>query len=112
MRLLPLAVLLLALIFGGFTFPGAPADPAPSVRVGAAAVELEADDEMVIGGGILPGKAAGQDGKLRAVAAVIEKPGSGKVAIIACDVLMMNRDLLDPAAEEVARALGIPESHV
>jgi hypothetical protein len=86
--------------------------PAPDVRVGAAAVELEADDTMVIGGGILPGKAKGQDAPLRAVAVVIEKPGSGKVALVACDVLMMNRDLLDPAAEDTAKALGIPTSHV
>jgi molybdopterin-guanine dinucleotide biosynthesis protein A len=82
------------------------------VRVGAAAVELEADDDMVIGGSILPYKVQGQDGKLRAVATVIEKPGSGKVAVVACDVLMLNRDLLDPVAEEVAAALGIPTSHV
>ncbi|MBO0697636.1 MAG: hypothetical protein J2P46_04520, partial [Zavarzinella sp.] len=86
--------------------------PAPDLRVGAAAVELEADDGMVIGGGILPGKAKGQDAPLRAVAVVIDKPGSGKVAIVACDVLMMNRDLLDPAAEEVAKAIAIPASNV
>lgn len=86
--------------------------PTPAVRVGAAAVELEADDEMVIGGGILPYQVKGQDGQLRAVAVVIEKPGSGTVALIACDVLMMNRDLLDPAAESVAVALSIPQSHV
>ena len=42
-------------------------------RVGAAAVELEADDDMVIGGGILPGKVKGQEGKLRAVAVVVEE---------------------------------------
>jgi hypothetical protein len=86
--------------------------PTPDIRVGAAAVELEADDGMVIGGGILAGKAKGQDAPLRAVAVVVEKPDSGKVALVACDVLMMNRDLLDPAAEEVGKALGIPTSHV
>ena len=85
---------------------------AAAVRVGAAAVELEADDDMVIGGGILPYKVKGQEGKLRAVATVIEKPGAGKVCLVACDVLMLNRDLLDPVAEEVAKALDIPESHV
>jgi hypothetical protein len=84
----------------------------PSIRVGAAAVELEADDDMVIGGSILPYKVKGQEGKLRAVATVIERPGSGKVAIVACDVLMLNRDLLDPAAEEIAKALKIPAAHV
>jgi neutral ceramidase len=111
MRLL--LVTWLAILIGPFPVYAQPAKrPAPDVRVGAAAVELEADDTMVIGGGILPGKAKGQDAPLRAVATVIEKPGSGKLAIVACDVLMMNRDLLDPAAEEVAKALGIPTAHV
>ena len=86
--------------------------PDAAVRVGAAAVELQADDDMVIGGGILPYKVTGQDGKLRAVAAVIEKPGGGKVVVVACDVLMLNRDLLDPAVEEIATALEIPPAHV
>lgn len=83
-----------------------------ALRVGSAAVEFEADDSMVIGGGIGPGKATGQEGKLRAVAVVIEKPGSPPVAIVACDVLMMNRDLLDPVVERVAKECGIPASHV
>ncbi|MBP3956360.1 hypothetical protein J8F10_13830 [Gemmata sp. G18] len=87
--------------------------PKPTaVRVGSATVELEADDGMVIGGGILPYKVKGQEGKLRAVATVIEKPGAGKVCVVACDVLMLNRDLLDPVTEEVAKALKIPEAHV
>src|SRR5262245_12550996 len=88
------------------------AAPTPDVRVGAAAVELEANDDMVIGGSILPYKVKGQEAPLRAVAMVIEKPGSGKLAIVACDVLMLNRDLLDPAVEEVAKALGVPTAHV
>ncbi|MBX9584632.1 MAG: hypothetical protein K2X87_30385 [Gemmataceae bacterium] len=100
------AVLLLSLLAAGA------APPAAAVRVGAAAVELVADDGMVIGGGILPYKVQGQDGPLRAVATVIEKPGGGKVAVVACDVLMLNRDLLDPAVEEIATALNIPPAHV
>ena len=43
---------------------------------------------------------------------VVEKPGSGKLVLVACDVLMMNRDLLDPVVEEVATALGTPASHI
>jgi hypothetical protein len=95
-----------------FAFSVARADEPLPLRVGAAAAELEADDDMVIGGGILPFKVKGQEGKLRAVATVIEKPGAGKLAIVACDVLMLNRDLLDPVAEEVAKALDVPTSHV
>jgi len=34
------------------------------------------------------------------------------VVIVACDVLMLNRDLLDPAVEEVAKALKIPTANV
>src|SRR5262245_47520328 len=88
------------------------ADTKPDVRVGAAAVELEADDDMIIGGSILPYKVKGQEAPLRAVAVVVEKPGVGKVALVACDVLMLNRDLLDPAVEEVAKALEISTEHV
>ncbi|HVJ83645.1 MAG TPA: hypothetical protein VNC50_21440, partial [Planctomycetia bacterium] len=47
----------------------------PSLRVGAAAAAIEADDSMTIAGGILPGKAIGQEGLLRAVAVVLENPG-------------------------------------
>src|SRR5205823_4198264 len=82
------------------------------LRVGAAQTEFEADDAMVIGGGILPGKATGQEGKLRAVAVVVQKPPSPPVALCACDVLMLNRDLLDPVAEEIEKATGIPASHI
>lgn len=82
------------------------------VRVGAAAVAIEADDSMVIGGGIGPGKATGQEGELRAVAVVLEKPGAGRAAIVACDGLMMNRDLLDPVADEIARDCSIPAESI
>ena len=87
-------------------------DTPSTLKVGAAAVEIEADDAMVIGGSIHPGRARGQEGKLRAVAVVLEKPGSGTLAIVACDVLMMGRDLLDAAAAEIEKACGIPFAHV
>ncbi len=82
------------------------------LRVGAAAAEFVADDSMHIGGSILPGKAQGQEGKLRAVAVVLEKPGSGKLAIVACDILMIARDLLDPVVREIEAATGIPGERV
>ena len=72
---------------------------AGELRAGAAAVDLVADDAMVIGGGIGPHKVAGQEGKLRASAVVIEDPQGAKVALVECDVLMVNRDVLDRAAE-------------
>src|SRR2546426_9565797 len=63
----------------------------PALHVGAAAAEFEADDSMIIAGGITPGKAGGQEGKLRAVAVVLEQKPFGKLAIVACDVLMITR---------------------
>lgn len=82
------------------------------LHIGAAAADFVADDSMHIGGSILPGKVQGQEGKLRAVAVVLERPGDGKIAIVACDVLMMNRDLLDPVCERIEREIGIPRERV
>jgi hypothetical protein len=82
------------------------------LKAGAAAADFEADDALVIGGGILPGKAKGQEGKLRAVALVVEDPKGGKVCLVACDVLMIARDVLDRAAHEIEKQTGIPFDHV
>jgi hypothetical protein len=102
-------LLCLALLAGCTTSPARGGAP---LKVGAAAVDLEADDSMVIGGSIHAGKAKGQEGKLRAVAVVLDLPGSGTFAIVACDVLMLNRDLLDVAAAEIEKTCGIPFAHV
>ena len=67
---------------------------------------------MVIGGGIGPGKANGQEGELRASALVVEDQHGGKVALVACDVLMVNRDVLDRAARRIEQATGIPFDHI
>ncbi len=91
--------------------PG-PREATSRVRVGAAAATIEADDSMVIGGGIHPGRAGGQEGDLRAVAVVVEKAAAGKVAIVACDVLMVARDLLDEAASRIEKETGIPLANV
>jgi sucrose-6-phosphate hydrolase SacC (GH32 family) len=88
-----------------------PASHKGGVRVGAAAVELEADDSMVIAGGIGPGKARGQEGKLRAVAVVLAA-NETKLAIVGCDVLMFTRELLDPVLSQIQAATGIPPSHI
>jgi hypothetical protein len=82
------------------------------VYVGAAAINLAADDSMVIAGGIGPRRVTGQEGELRAVAVVVEKPGAGKIAIVACDVLFTPRDIVDPALTAIQTATGIPPSHV
>ncbi|MSU35294.1 MAG: hypothetical protein EXS36_09300 [Pedosphaera sp.] len=83
---------------------------ADGLRVGAAAADLEADDSMVIAGGIEAGRGQGQEGKLRCVAVVIEKADT-RVAIVACDVLMLTRRSLDPVMTEIQQRFGIPPSH-
>jgi hypothetical protein len=82
------------------------------LKVGTGAAELVGDDAMVIAGGIHPRYVKGQEGKLRAVAVVLEKPGAAKLALVACDVLMMTRDQLDPVVARIEGACGIPASHV
>lgn len=82
------------------------------LRVGAAAVDLQADDSMPIAGSIHAGRAQGQEGKLRVVAVVVEKPGAGSLAIASCDVLILTRDLLDPVADQVEKTCGIPAAHL
>jgi hypothetical protein len=96
----------------GVTRRGCAATRADGLKVGAAAAELEADDSMVIAGGIHPRYVKGQEGKLRAAAVVLEKTPSQKLAIAACDVLMLTRDQLDPVAAEIEKACGIPASNV
>jgi neutral ceramidase len=85
---------------------------AGELQVGAAAVNLQADDTMVIGGSILGGRVRGQEGELRVVAVVLEHPGSPAIALVTCDVLMLNRDIIDPAVAEIARRTGLETSHV
>ena len=82
------------------------------LRVGAAAVNVEADDSMVVAGSILPRFAKGQEGQLRAVAVVIEKPTVAKVAIVQCDVLFVTRRMLDPVVAEIVKTTGIPAAHI
>jgi hypothetical protein len=81
---------------------------AAELRAGAAAERLEATDEMVIGGSIGPVFVRGQEGELRASAAIVEGPDGGKVCLVSCDVLMVGRDTLDAAARTIADRTGIP----
>src|SRR5258706_113959 len=83
-----------------------------ALHVGGAAVEFEADDSMIIAGGITAGKATGQEGKLRATAVVLEKRSFGKLALVACDVLMITRQHLDPVMAEIEKTTGIPGANI
>ena len=101
----------LAFLLGVLAFISSPPLLAQPLRVGAAAVNVEADDAMVIAGGIGPGKATGQEGDLRATAIVLELPPS-KVAIVSCDVLFVPGDLVDRALARIERETKIPPSNV
>jgi hypothetical protein len=98
------AVLPFLLALGFFTGHAA----ADGLRAGAAAEELVADDAMVIGGGIGPGKAKGQEGRLRASALVVDDGRGGRVCLVEADVLMVGRDVLDRAARRIEAATGVP----
>jgi hypothetical protein len=91
-----------------FFLGAGPMAPAQELKVGAAAEILTADDTMVIGGGIGPGRAKGQEGDLRAAAVVVEDGRGQRAALVACDVLMIHRDVLDRAARRVEQRTGIP----
>jgi len=100
------------LILGAMISLAYSASRASELRVGAAAVNLAADDSMVITGGIQPGRAKGQEGELRATAVVVEKPGQGKVAIVSCDVLLVTARDVQPALKEIEKQTGIAPDHV
>ena len=89
-----------------------PAARAGELKAGAAAANLVADDSLVIGGWIGPRKVVGQEGELRASAVVIQDPQGRKIALVECDVLMINRDVLDDAAHRIEREAGIPFDNV
>ncbi len=82
------------------------------LRVGAGSVNLPADDSMVVAGSILPRHVKGQEGELRAVAIVIEKPPTPKLAIVVCDVIVVTRDDVDAAVAEIGRTTGISPTNI
>lgn len=81
------------------------------MKAATAALELKAEDTMVIAGGIHPRYAQGQEGQLRATALVLEE-GETKLCLVSCDVLMVERDVLDEAARDIERRCAIPFSNI
>lgn len=82
------------------------------LRVGTGSVNLQADDSMVVAGSILPKHVKGQEGELRAVAIVIEKPPAPKLAIVVCDVIVVERDDVETVVSEIERTIGISRSNI
>lgn len=88
------------------------ASRAGELKAGAASVALVADDAMVIGGNIGPAKAVGQEGELRCSALVLEDDRHARIALVACDVLMLDRDILDSASKRIEKAAAIPFENI
>lgn len=86
--------------------------PATDLRVGAAAVNLKCDRSMVLAGMIEARYTDEQEGELRAVAVVVEKPGVNKIAIVACDVLWIPRPLIDATLAEIQKTTGLAPQNV
>ncbi len=82
------------------------------LRVGTSSVNLPADDSMVVAGSILPRHVKGQEGELRAVAIVIEKPPAPKLAIVVCDVIVVTREDVQVALAEIEKTTGIPAANI
>ena len=74
---------------------------AHKLRVGASSVNLQADGGMVLAGYIESRYSDKQEGELRVIAVVCEKPGVNKVAIVSCDVLWIPRQIVDVALSEI-----------
>jgi hypothetical protein len=85
---------------------------AGELKAGAAARLLEATDDMVVGGSIGGVYLKGQEGELRASAVVIEDAGGGQACLVACDVVVLGRDILDDAARRISEKTGIPFDHI
>ena len=82
------------------------------LRVGTGSANLPADDSMVVAGSILPRHVKGQEGELRAVAIVLEKPPAPKLAIVVCDVIVVERDDVQVALAEIEKTTGIPPANI
>ena len=88
------------------------AEKKPDLRVGAAAVNLKADARMVLAGMLEARYADTQEGELRAISVVCEKPGDSKIAIVTCDVLWIPRDIIDRALVEIEKKTGIAPGNI
>ena len=84
--------------------------PTKQIKVAAAAAEIISNDSMEIAGGISPGHVVGQEGKLRASAIVIE--ANTRVCIVSCDVLVLQRDILDDVCRKIQAEEKIPFENI
>lgn len=82
------------------------------LRVGTGSVNLQADDSMVVAGSILPKHVKGQEGELRAVAVVIEKPPAPKLAIVVCDVIVVEREDVDAVISEIEKTTDLSRANI
>ncbi len=82
----------------------------PGLQAAAAAVDIPADDDMILGGSILPATCVEQEAPLRATAVVLV--GDATVCLVSLDVIGLGRRHADQAAQQIADRLGIPFENI
>jgi len=81
-----------------------------TLKAAASSVQIPAGPDMAIGGGIMPGYSAEQEGELRASALILE--ADTRVCIVSCDVLCLTRDICDRAAKSIEEHCGVAFDNV
>ena len=81
-----------------------------SLRAAAASANMTADDSMVIAGSIFPGSAKGEEAPLRASALIVE--ADVRICLVSCDVIVLERDLLDRVARQIESESSVPFDNV
>lgn len=85
--------------------------PFSRIMASAAAVNIEVDDNMPLGGWIVPRVAKGEDAKLRAQV-IIFTDGMKKVCMGSADVAYLHRPILDHIAREAEAKYNIPFDNI
>ncbi len=80
------------------------------MRAAASAARIPADNSMVIGGSIQARFAKTEEGELRASVLVVET--DIKIALVSCDVLALQKDIVDDLCEEIEEETGIPHENI
>ncbi len=95
-----------------FATPSLAADPKPTVRAGAFAMDVTPEHFPIsVNGGMADNQAKSAHDRLHARCLVLDD-GTTKLALVVVDSCMLPRDLLDKAKELAKAKTGIPTSHM
>lgn len=95
-----------------FATPSLAADPKPTVRAGAFAMDVTPEHFPIsVNGGMADNQAKSAHDRLHARCLVLDD-GTTKLALIVVDSCMLPRELLDKAKELAKGKTGIPTSHM